>query len=176
MQQINNDSFLRQLFKQTEEEKKRIANEIHEKINHELIELKKDFRVDIEDLSSRVDLIIRQIREIYSELHPVLFEDIGLKDSIEHLVATIQAKHDLFITTDIRYNQALTKDEDLQIFRIVQESLLNIVNYTKATAVRINIFVIKSKKYKIPNLKHVHKQMSYKLVFPFFSISNNNVA
>ncbi|MBX7240568.1 MAG: hypothetical protein K1X92_02380 [Bacteroidia bacterium] len=138
MYEANTDLLFEQFIKQLEDEKKYISCEVLEHINHELVSLKKNTQENT-DTDRKIDSIIGQIRKVSSELRPVLFEEVGLKISIEQFIQPLQDKHDLFITTDIRYKKELGKDHELQIYRIIQAALWDIISRAKAKAVKISV-------------------------------------
>ena len=77
-------TFSKEMFEKNEEEKKRIATDLHDSINHELLSLKNSephsYRTD-----SQIESIINDVRNISRNLHPVLFEALGLKSSLENM-------------------------------------------------------------------------------------------
>ncbi len=133
--------FTQQLFENTEEERSRIARDLHDGISHELLTLKRDFVREADKLkaSAKIEQIINDIRMISRNLHPVMLESIGLKIGLETLCEQFMQSDNLFISYDIDYTTALPKLTELQIFRIVQESLTNTLKYANANAGKITI-------------------------------------
>lgn len=131
--------FTRLLLKNTEEERGRIAAELHDGISHELLTLKNNLQQDTAVTESRIDTIINDIRMISRNLHPVMLDKIGLNHSIQHLCEQLMANGQLFISAEIDYHKQLTKESELQLYRIIQESLTNIVKYADAVAAKITI-------------------------------------
>lgn len=138
--------FTKNLLDKTEEERKRIASDLHDSVSHELLNLKTIFEQNQEELNSKIDTIINDIRTISRNLHPVLFDKIGLQSSIENLVERMQNKHDFMIATQIEYSNTLSKETELQLYRIIQEALSNIIKYANAIAAKVS-FVEKDGKY-----------------------------
>ena len=141
---IEKQIFNRQLFEKIEEERKRIATDIHDGISHELIllktnEQKKEYRDD------RVDIILENLREISRNLHPVMFERIGLKIAVEQMVFRIQENNDFMISTELNYSECLPKNTELQLYRIIQECINNIIKHANAFAGLIKIEENKNK-------------------------------
>lgn len=135
----NGMNFTKQLLENTEEERKRIASDLHDSISHELLNLKSVFTQDLVVVNSKIDTIINDIRGISRNLHPVMFDKIGLVPNIEQLVERTQNQNNFFISTNISYAGTLTSADELQIYRIVQEALTNIIKYAKAHAAKISI-------------------------------------
>ncbi|RYX90711.1 hypothetical protein EON78_06895, partial [bacterium] len=111
----------------------------HDSISHELLTLKSSLSQDIKTVSSKIDAIINDIRGISRNLHPVMFDKIGLTPNIEQLVERIQNQHNFFISTEINYTGSLSSANELQIYRVIQEALSNIIKYAKAHAAKVTI-------------------------------------
>jgi len=127
--------FTKQLLENTEMERKRIANDLHDGVGHELLNLKKS----VDKSEAKIDEILSEIRQISRNLHPVMFEQIGLKLSVEQLISTFQEKEQLFVNSTISYNKGLNTNDELQVYRIIQEALSNIKKYAQAHAANITI-------------------------------------
>lgn len=129
--------FTKNLLDKTEEERKRIASDLHDSVSHELLSLKHSFEASQLQLNEKVDSIINDIRAISRNLHPVLFEKIGLKASLEQFIERIQNTHRFMISSEIDYQDSLTTEKELQIYRIVQEAVSNIIKYADAIAAKV---------------------------------------
>ncbi|WP_317043911.1 sensor histidine kinase [Chryseobacterium polytrichastri] len=129
--------FTKNLLDKTEEERKRIASDLHDSVSHELLSLKHSFEVSQLQLNEKVDSIINDIRAISRNLHPVLFEKIGLEASLEQFIERIQNTHLFMISSEINYQDGLTTEKELQIYRIVQEAVSNIIKYADAIAAKV---------------------------------------
>lgn len=138
-EKTNSMNFTKQLLENTEEERKRIASDLHDSISHELLNLKSIFSQDLSVVNRKIDTIINDIRGISRNLHPVMFDKIGLVPNVEQLVERIQNQNNFFISTDIVYTGLLTSADELQIYRIIQEALTNIIKYAKAHAAKITV-------------------------------------
>jgi signal transduction histidine kinase len=68
-----------------------------------------------------------------------MFDKIGLKASVEQLVERAQLVNDFMVTAEIDYSNSLSNSEELQLYRIIQESLSNIIKYANAVAAKITI-------------------------------------
>ncbi len=138
-EKTNNMNFTKQLLESTEEERKRIASDLHDSISHELLNLKSIFKQDLTSVNAKIDTIINDIRGISRNLHPVMFDKIGLVPNIEQLVERMQNQNDFLVSTEIDYKGTRTSADELQIYRIIQEALTNIIKYAKAHAAKISI-------------------------------------
>ena len=85
-----------------------------------------------------VEEVITSVREVSRNLYPSLFESVGLPASLESLCQRLTAAG-FFTTCDIAYEAMLSKQDELQIYRIVQEALNNVMKHANAEACKITI-------------------------------------
>jgi two-component system NarL family sensor kinase len=131
--------FTRQLMENTEEERVRIARDLHDGVSQELLVLKHQIKNTHEDTNEKIDFIINEIRMISRDLHPVMLDKIGLKSSVQHICEQMMETNMFFITADIEYSNGLGKNGELQLFRMIQEALNNIVKYAGAQAAKVTV-------------------------------------
>ncbi len=131
--------FAKELLQNTENERKRIANDLHDGISHELLSLKSITTEGFLDLNSKIDVIINEIRQISRNLHPAMFDRVGLEFSIKQLIDYLELKNQFMITYDIDYHRNLSPENELQLYRIVQESLSNIIKYAEAHSASVSL-------------------------------------
>ena len=136
---LNNLNFTKQLLETTEVERKRIATDLHDSISHELLGLKSMGQDDWQTVNHKIDHIINDIRRISRNLHPTMFEQIGLLPNLEQLLERVQIQHDFLVSTEIVYHSSLNTADELQIYRIIQEALTNIIKYADAYAAKITM-------------------------------------
>jgi signal transduction histidine kinase len=144
-------SFANQLNNALEEERSRIAREIHDEFGQQLSglkmslsSLKKSTDIDKESLINiliaDVNTSIASVRQIANELRPVLIDKLGLYAAIEWLVSEFEKKtgvvSQLYMDVD---PPAIDKKQEINIYRICQEALTNITKHAKATSVKIDV-------------------------------------
>ena len=139
LEKQNVQQYTKQLLEKTEEERKRIASDLHDSVSHELLSLKNSFEEKSNIANTKIDSIINDIRIISRNLHPIMFDKIGLKGSVEQLVERTQSVNDFMVTAELDYNETLSTSDELQLYRIIQESLSNIIKYANAVAAKITI-------------------------------------
>jgi signal transduction histidine kinase len=136
-----------------EMERKRIAREIHDDLGQSLLAL----RIEAELLAGRtqgthshlntrarstlqqIDTTIRSVRQIINDLRPTVL-DLGLSAAVEWQVNQFQRRTG--IQCDIRDDHgeiALPDHCATAFFRILQESLTNIVRHANATRVKVEL-------------------------------------
>lgn len=129
--------YTKQLLDKTEEERRRIASDLHDSVSHELLNLKHSMGENSPTAGEKIDSIIKDIRSISRNLHPVMFEKVGLSASINQLLDRAQSINQLMVTSDIVYSSSLSVSDELQVYRIIQEALSNIIKYAEAVAAKI---------------------------------------
>ncbi len=132
------ENFTHQLLEKEEDERKRIATELHDGINHDLLALKNNLLLHKPVQADDVEEVITSVREVSRNLYPSLFESVGLQASLESLCQRLTAAG-FFTTCDIAYKATLSKQDELQIYRIVQEALNNVMKHANAEACKITI-------------------------------------
>lgn len=131
--------FTKQLFETIESDRKRIASDLHDSIGNELITLKRTASDEQVELKEKIDFLMETIRSISRNLHPALFERIGLKITVEQLVERIQYLENFLITAEIDYSKGLDSSSELQVYRIIQEALTNMLKHSNAVAGKLVI-------------------------------------
>ena len=84
--------------------------------------------------------IIENVRRLSRDLRPSLLEDLGLPAALRHLAETFRAYHGIDVSLDMDDITGLfAPPEEINIYRIFQESLTNIAKYAQATQVSFTI-------------------------------------
>lgn len=131
-----------------EQEKSRIARELHDELGQLLTMLQMDvawckdrqpaddaaFAGKLDRMEALLRTTIAATRRISSDLRPLMLDDLGLVPSLEWLVENFAQRTGIVCDLTIAERDlALTKSHATAIFRIVQESLTNIAKHAKAT-------------------------------------------
>ncbi|HEU4794388.1 MAG TPA: two-component regulator propeller domain-containing protein, partial [Pyrinomonadaceae bacterium] len=115
--------FARQLIDSQERERDRIAAELHDGLSQE-----------------NISVIRNRIKEIIYDLRPTQLDDRGLTGAIEDTANRIAELNDLKLSKSIvDINYVFPKQTENSIYRIVQESLNNVVKHSNATAIELTI-------------------------------------
>lgn len=133
------DSFTSQLLSKTEDERKRIASDLHDSVSNELINLRHALEENSFTFKSKIDSILEEVRNISRNLSPTLFDRLGLKESIEQLAERAQEQHGFLLTADVEYSGTLNTAIELQLYRIIQEATTNIIKHAEALAGKITV-------------------------------------
>lgn len=148
--QQQQQQFTTQLMNTQEAERSRVARELHDSVGQKLLVLKTALTLNNqinEDLTNILSNTVQEIREMSHNLHPVQFEKLGLKGSLDDLAESFQQSSKTFYSTNME-PEAITvpKEKEIVIFRIIQECLVNVEKHAKATAC---IVEVKEQKNKI---------------------------
>lgn len=145
------ERFVDDLFGAIEEERRRIAHEVHDGVGQSVMLLisglrslsqagqPDETRRKERDLLSYAQQALADLKRVSLGLRPSLLDDFGLKPAIEHLVAEIQTHSSLKVRVDLDAvaEQRFGDDVETHLYRIVQESLNNIVKHAAATKVEL---------------------------------------
>lgn len=133
------ETFSKDLLQNMEEERSRIAGDLHDSVNHNLLTLKQKIESNNAISTNEVEDVIQQVRTISYNLYPAMFEEVGLKKSIEELCRKVMEASNIQIVTQIDYSRTLRPNQELQIYRIVEEALNNIIKHSEATHAMVRI-------------------------------------
>ncbi|CAL2075778.1 ATP-binding protein [Tenacibaculum sp. 190524A02b] len=133
--------FSKELINSQEEERSRLASELHDSVGQKLMLLSKQTKNQKEEnLGILADSTLEEIRSISRGLYPATFERIGITASIQSMINEVDANTNLFFTTEIdNIDKLLPKENALHLYRIIQEILSNIIKHSKAKSVSISI-------------------------------------
>lgn len=133
------DTFTSQLLSKTEDERKRIASDLHDSVSNELINLRPALEEKSLSFKSQIDSILEEVRSISRNLSPTLIDKLGLKESIEQLTDRAQTQNRFMLTADLEYSDVLSTDVELQLYRIIQEATTNMIKHSNALAGKITL-------------------------------------
>jgi two-component system sensor histidine kinase UhpB len=138
-----------------EEERTRIARELHDELGQALTGLKLDLawlerrlnrhsQSDLVErcgnLLARFDDVMISVRRIITELRPSVLDQLGLPDAIEWQAQDFAARTGLALELGIDGDCASPRDEVASAaFRMLQEALNNVAKHANATRVRVSL-------------------------------------
>jgi two-component system sensor histidine kinase UhpB len=144
-----------------EDERQRLAQELHDELGQSLTAIKvmtatisktNDSKNQLVSQSSSAiieicDHLMKVVRSMMQQLHPLTLTELGLKEALHDLVDNWQTRStNLHIDFDCDENlETCPKSFNIHIFRIVQESLTNILRHAKASHVMIDLRIEENK-------------------------------
>jgi signal transduction histidine kinase len=148
-QRTERDAFRRVLEAQ-ELERRRLARELHDETGQALTSIllglksiedsvgSDGARSAVGDLRDLVVATLQDVRRLAVELRPKVLDDFGLVPALERLTESFAAQTGI----DVRFesglgDERLTEEVGTALYRIVQESLTNVVKHAHARAVSI---------------------------------------
>ena len=128
-----------------DQERRRIARELHDSLGQELSAAKmvadgiRERSAESKDqaaaeVSALIDHALQQVRSISHLLHPPLLDETGLRSALEWYVEGFTKRSGIETSIDVRPPDflRLTPDLETAIFRIVQEALTNVFRHSEA--------------------------------------------
>ncbi len=144
-----------------EEEKTRIARELHDDLGQQLTALKMDLSVveqqlrgprhappdegvlgHLQGMRRLIDATVASVRRIVADLRPVMLDDLGLVPAIEWLANDFTNRYGIDVERHIETGGlTFTSAGATTLFRIVQEALTNVARHADATRVALRLDV-----------------------------------
>ena len=149
------DASLRQLSKRLlsvqEQERVRIAREVHDELGQALTAMK----IDLQQLASRdealhaplgaiartIDETVDLVRRIASDLRPTILDDLGVTAALEQQLRRLRESTGIRTTLTVSEEPELDMLTGVTLYRIAQEALANVVRHAQASAVEISLSV-----------------------------------
>ena len=131
----------RNLIKGQEGERTRVARELHDGVGQKLMLLAKRTKLSGDaEMASLAKDTLEELRSVSRRLHPATLEKLGFSRAVRAIIDEVDANTDIFFTHSIDDVDDLLSDEgSLQLYRIVQELLNNIMRHSGARAVSVDI-------------------------------------
>lgn len=151
--QLEREGFSRKLIESQEAERKRLAGELHDSLAQNLMIVKNwaliglnslaadnPAREHLTEISENASLAIEEVREISRNLRPHQLERLGLTSTIEQMVRQISSSTDIEFKTEIdNIDGLLSREFEINLYRVLQECLNNILKHSAATTAWLSI-------------------------------------
>ncbi|MGA8297198.1 MAG: ATP-binding protein [Acidimicrobiales bacterium] len=134
-----------------EEERRRIASEVHDDPLQALIALSLELQIlerrtkeelvleSIAGLKESIKQAIEQVRGLLFELHPPALELGGLSESLRELIRRYEASGGPEVAFENTIAREPTPEEAVALFRITAEALTNVRKHADATRVAVSV-------------------------------------
>jgi len=145
----------------SEEERKKIAREIHDEVNQLLLSVKLNLE-DIETAlpadsvrarerlavsSSHINQALDDLHELSLNLRPPALDDLGLPQALDWYIRRLSKEASLPIVLEVSglSQRRPAPVVEIELFRIAQEALSNVIKHAKAASARVKLNFGKSR-------------------------------
>jgi signal transduction histidine kinase len=146
--------YIHRITEAQEEERRRIARDLHDETIQTLVVIARRLEVlatlpdrlpeaatpHLDSLEELISNTLQSTRRFIHDLRPPILDDLGLLATLEGLISNLKETDgleiDLRVTGTVR---RLTSEEELVLFRIVQEALSNIRRHSAASWVAMHL-------------------------------------
>ena len=135
-----------------EEERTRLARELHDDTIQAVIALKQRVQLaqklvqdqkgkqSLEELETLAEQTVENLRRLTRALRPIYLEDLGLVTALDMLAREVSQNNDI----DVRFQKTgeerrFPREVELSLYRIAQEALSNVVKHARATQAELTI-------------------------------------
>jgi signal transduction histidine kinase len=137
-----------------EEERTRIARELHDQLGQALTAMKYDLawltdRLAQKDIAlaekaktvtAQMDTMIKTVRRISTELRPGMLDDLGLAASIEWQARDFEKRTGIICVVHVPAEElSLPRAQSIALFRIFQEALTNVARHAGAQLIEVRL-------------------------------------
>ena len=126
-----------------DEERRRIARELHDDLGQQLAILKIALRniPRADEANAIADGALKTVRSLSYILHPPLLDETGLQAALHWYVDGLEKRSKIKTSLTIRPDTfpRLTSELETTIFRVVQESLTNVYRHSGSESARVEI-------------------------------------
>jgi two-component system NarL family sensor kinase len=154
LSEISLKSIAQRIVTTQEEERTRVARELHDGISQVLVSTKFQFELVRHKLEKREDHVteelnkgivglsqaIGEVRRISHDLHPSILDTVGLSAAILQLTAEFERRTGIHVSNpNVVDGLVLSEREALAFFRTAQEALTNIERHAAATTATLSL-------------------------------------
>jgi signal transduction histidine kinase len=150
-QQAARLAFARQLLQNQENERRRIAANLHDSLGQNLLAIKNQAHLALqsdagnpalhrrlEDISGTALQALEEVRQITHDLRPYQLDRLGLTQSLRALIRRVSEDCSIVFASHVDEIDGIFENEsEINIYRIVQESLNNVIKHSQATEAAI---------------------------------------
>lgn len=125
-----------------EEERRRIARELHDELGQRLTALKMelaslpgrecDCRARLPGMFGMLDETVAAVRRIAGDLRPLMLDDLGLSAAIEWLADEASRRLGIAVAAEVGELGAVDERHSIALYRMVQEALTNVARHARA--------------------------------------------
>jgi signal transduction histidine kinase len=137
------EQLTRLMLRVQEDERRRIARELHDEAGQVLTAVKIELELDgRSEAGALVGRALNQVRDLSNLLRPAALDDLGLLDSLRALVDDFSSRTRIQVALDLEgATRRLPPDVEVVIYRVVQEALTNVARHARATDVDVRLTI-----------------------------------
>lgn len=147
------EAFAHQLIESQENERRRIAAELHDSLGQSLVLIKNwallgikavgendSSKANLDEISTTASQAINDVREIAYNLGPYQLERLGLNMTIKEMVQKVADSSSIALTASLGdIDNCIDRKSEISLFRILQEAISNILKHSGATTAHLEI-------------------------------------
>lgn len=144
------DNTVRQALNAQEEERRRVSSELHDEVGQALTGLLLRLsalaeavppaaRSEVENARESVRSTLHEVRSISARLRPGVLNELGLLAALRGLAHGVEDSAGLRVHLSLPSACELSPETELVIYRVMQESLTNVVRHAKATTAKVSL-------------------------------------
>lgn len=151
--QLAQEEFSRRLINAHEIERRRIAAELHDSLGQHLAMIRnsavfaaqtsqklEEAQTHLNKISEESVQAITEIREISYNLRPYLLDRLGLTKAINSMLKKVSETTEIEVISKVEKIDGIFPNEaEISIYRIIQESLNNILKHSEATQINFSV-------------------------------------
>lgn len=158
---VNNNSNIIRIIRAQEDERRRLANQIHDGPAQSLTnfvlqaeicqrlfdrnpEAAKEELINLKESASGT---FQRVRDFISDLRPMMLDDLGVIPTIRKYIESFSSKSDIKVTLDIggQEDRRLEEYQEVMIFRGIQDLIGHARDYAEATALRVRLDIARDR-------------------------------
>ncbi len=135
------------MIKGQDEERKRLAMDLHDGLGARLgaLRLKVDSQLyenpNYYDLVSAIDSITRNVRELSHRMMPARLSEIGLVQSLQNLIKSVNASSEMTISFQTNVKIHLEDKFQVNLYYLIYELINNAIKHSKGKNLTIQLFI-----------------------------------
>jgi signal transduction histidine kinase len=145
--------FSQRLIDFQEQERKRLSSELHDSLSQDLIVIKnrvlmaldpganpEQARSHLDEAVAMATTALSDVRQISRDLRPYQIDQIGLAATLRATLQKVAIASPVSFTIEIEdVDKLLAKDDEIKLYRLVQESVNNILKHAEATEASVRL-------------------------------------
>lgn len=146
--------YLKEITRAQEEERKRIARDLHDSTAQTLIALlhklenflNEESKLPVKEAMSiwafheQIRDVLHEVRRFSRDLRPSILDDLGLLPALEWFIGELRDEYGIYAALKVQGSRRrLAPETELMLFRIVQEALRNTAKHAEATKAEVAI-------------------------------------